>query len=42
MSEYDQNPKGEEETTWRSVLEMLLMQVGLLLRDKSKDHDLNP
>lgn len=34
MSEYDQKFEGEEKTIQRSVLEMLLIQVGLLLRDK--------
>lgn len=39
MSEYDQNSKGKLKTTWRSVLEKLSIQGGLLLRDNSKDHD---
>lgn len=39
ISEYDQNSKGEEKTTWRTVLKMLLIQGGLLVRGVSNDHD---
>lgn len=33
ISEYEQNFK-DEGATWKSVLEVLLIQVGLLLREK--------
>lgn len=37
ITEYEQNFKGKA-ATWRSIFEVLLIQVSFLLRDKRKDH----